>query len=234
MGGVVAAVPGVKGGHFFQGLAAVFGMVVAALPLVFGERAEEEHPAVVQGIEKTERELGGRRASVVEFGPELFIVAFDDGPVLGEGETRTDVSIHVAVGNVMDELADGPAAFAIRGVELDGAEAFDGGAEVLRERGEGGQVRGVVGGIGFGAAEFADGVARVGGGGGGLRCGAHTPQGTPRVTAGTRQASARWKLWMSAVRRSLDWLRRGGGSACRCGSCDDDGDGDAKTQKRKP
>jgi hypothetical protein len=44
----------------------------------------------------------------------------------------------VAVGDVVDKLADGPAAFAIGGVELGGAEAIDGGAEVLRERGEGG------------------------------------------------------------------------------------------------
>jgi hypothetical protein len=138
MGGVVAAVPGVEGGHFCEGLTAVFGMVVAALPLIFGERAEEEHPAVVQGIEETERELGGRSAGVVELGPEFLIVAFDDGPILSEGEAGADAGIHVAVGNVVDELADGPAAFAIGGVELGGAEAFDGGAEVLRERGEGG------------------------------------------------------------------------------------------------
>jgi hypothetical protein len=166
-------------------------MIVAALPLLFGERAEEEHPAVVQRVEKTERELRGRSAGVVEFGPELLIVAFDDGPVLSEGEARADAGIHVAVRNVVHELADGPAAFAVGGVELGGAEAFDGGAEILRERGEGGQVRSVVGGIGFGAAELADGVARVGGGGGRLGGGAHTPQGTPRVRAGTRQTSAR-------------------------------------------
>jgi hypothetical protein len=49
----------------------------------------------------------------------------------------------------------------------------------------------VVGEIGFGAAEFADGVARVGSRGDGLRCSAHTPQGTPRVRARTRQASGR-------------------------------------------
>ena len=34
------------------------------------------------------------------------------------------------------------------------------------------------------AAEFADGVTRVGGSRGRLRCSAHTPQGTPRVRAG--------------------------------------------------
>jgi len=49
-----------------------------------------------------------------------------------------NAGIHVAVRNVGARcLADGPAAFAVGGVELGGAEAFDGGAEILRERGRG-------------------------------------------------------------------------------------------------
>lgn len=181
MGGVVAGVPGVEGGSFGDGLAAVFGMDEAALPLVFREGAQQEHPAVVQGVEETERELGGRGEGVGEFGPELFVVGLDGGPVLGEGEADADDRVHVAVGDVVDELADGPATVAVRCVELSGAEAVDGGTEGFRQGGEGGDVGRVVGGVGFGAAESADGVARVNLSYGGGR--GHTPQGIPRGVA---------------------------------------------------
>jgi hypothetical protein len=88
----------------------------------------------------------------------------------------------VAVGDVVDKLADGPAAFAVRSVELGIAEAIGGGAEVFRERGDDGDVRSVVGEIRFRSAEMTDGVAGVDGGRD-SGC-AHTPQGTPLIRAG--------------------------------------------------
>ena len=48
MSGVVAGMPVVEGDGFGDGLAAVFRVVVAALPLIFGKGAEEEDPAVVR------------------------------------------------------------------------------------------------------------------------------------------------------------------------------------------
>ena len=174
--------PGVEGDGFGDGLAAVFGVVVAALPLIFGEGAKQEHPAVMQCVKETEREIGGSREGVGQLGPELLVVGLDDGPVLGEREADADVGVHVAVGEVMHELADGPAAVAVRRVELGGTEAFDGGAEILRKRGENSEGGVVVGDVGFGTAESSHGVAGVndsGRGGGGRGGGAHTPQGTP-------------------------------------------------------
>jgi len=180
MSGVVAGMPVVEGDGFGDGLAAVFRVVVAALPLFFGKGAEEEDPAVVQGVEETERVIWGSGEGVGQFGPELLVVGLDGGPVLCEGKADADVGVHVAIGDMMHELADGPATVAVRRVELGVAETIGGGAEVFRKRGEDSDGGCVVGEVGFGAVEFADGEAGVNGGGR-RGCGgcAHTPQGTP-------------------------------------------------------
>jgi hypothetical protein len=182
VGGVVAGVPVVEGDGLGDRLAAVFRMGVAALPLFFGEGTQQDYPTVVQCVEETKREVGRSGAGIGQLGPEFLVVRLDGGPVLGEREADADAGVHVAVGDVMDELADSPAAVTVRRVELDRAEAFDGGAEVFREGGEDRKRSGVVGEVGFGAAEFSDGEAGVdyGGCGGG----AHTPQGTPARGAG--------------------------------------------------
>ena len=85
------------------------------------------------------------------------------GIVFGEGELETDVGVHVAVGDVMGDLADGPATVAVRRVELRVGESADGLAEA------GGSLLDVVevlfflvGGDGAGVREFAYGETRVG------------------------------------------------------------------------
>jgi hypothetical protein len=63
---------------------------------------------------------------------------------------------------VVDELADGPAAFAVRSVELFVAETFDDVAKFAGHVGDGGDGTDVVvAGDGSGAGELSDGVARV-------------------------------------------------------------------------
>jgi hypothetical protein len=180
MSGVVAGMPVVEGDGFGDGLAAVFRVVVAALPLIFGKGAEEEDPAVVEGVEEAERVIWGSGEGVGQFGPELLVVGLNGGPVLCEGEADADVGVHMAIGDMMHELADGPATVAVRRVELGVAETIGGGAEVFRKRGDDSDGGCVVGEVGFGAVEFADGEAGVNGGGR-RGCGgcAHTPQGTP-------------------------------------------------------
>ncbi len=86
---------------------------------------EEHDPAGVEGFDEFEGPLDGR-GGVVQGGPGLLVVGLDGGPVLGEGEANADDGVHVAVGDVVDELADGPAAFAVWRVELLVAEALDG------------------------------------------------------------------------------------------------------------
>jgi hypothetical protein len=240
MGGVVAGMPGVECDGFGERLAAVIGVFVAALPLVAGEGAEEDGPAGVEALDEVEGGVYRGSARVVELGPEFFVVALDHRPFFSEGEARADVGIHVTVGNVVDELADGPAAFTVGRVELGVAEAVGGGAEILRQGSDGSDVRGVVGEIGFCAAEFADGKARIDCSGSGGGC-AHTPQGTPLIRGGQggghTGSELRQKLSAGAKRGWFSGpgaLRQGGGSACRCAACGDGGYGDAKTQKRTP
>ena len=61
-----------------------------------------------------------------------------DGRGGGEGELVAEEGGGVRVAEVMDELADGPAAIAVGGVELVVIEAGDGVAQLLGEVGEGG------------------------------------------------------------------------------------------------
>ena len=68
------------------------------------------------------------RFRVGEFGPAGFEVRLDRGDILGEREFETGEGVHVAVGDVMDQLADGPAAGAVGRVELLVVEAGDCGA----------------------------------------------------------------------------------------------------------
>jgi len=161
VGRVVAGVPGVEGGGELDGHPAVFGVAEAALPLGLVEGLEEHDPAGVEGFDEVEGPLDGG-GGVVEDGPGFFIVELNGGPVFGEGEFDADDGVGVGVSNVVDELADGPAAVAVGCAELGVVEVVDGVAEVggeIGEDGDGGEA--VVGGGGAGALELADGVAGV-------------------------------------------------------------------------
>ena len=59
-----------------------------------------------------------------QFGPQRFIVSIDGGRALGERELETDVAVDVAVGEVMDHLAYGPATGTVACVELLFVEPF--------------------------------------------------------------------------------------------------------------
>jgi len=220
VGDVVAAVPGVESGGFSEGLAAVFRMNITTLPLIALQGSEKQDPAGVQAFENLKRKIDGSGPSIGKIGPELLVVRFDGGPVLGEGEAHADVRVHMAVGEMVNQLADGPAALSVRGIELSVAQAVDGGAQVFRQRGDGGDVRGVIGEIGFSAAESADRVARVGlsrwgggcGGGGahtrkvhcgrksgqGGSCGQPADQAQSTGTAEARDTLAAWVGWDQA------------------------------------
>ena len=117
----------------------------------------------MEGGEEEQGDVDFGGGGVGEFGPEFFGVGFDDGGVFGEGEAAADVGIHVAIGDVVDGLANRPAAGTVGGIELGGSEAVDRGAEELGGGGDGvEELAAVGGGDGFGPGELADGVARVG------------------------------------------------------------------------
>ena len=116
----------------------------------------------MEGIQDGEAEPERRGDAVGEFGPELFFVGLDRGIVLGEGEAEAAVGIDVAVGDVVDELANGPAAVAIGRGELLVGEAAERLAEferrVLDHFDGGGALIGIQW---TGEDELADGIARV-------------------------------------------------------------------------
>ncbi len=125
MGDVMAAVPRVDEGAELNGHGAVVRMLEAALPLLGRKGLEEHHPAGVESFEEFQRPLDGG-GGVVQVGPGCFVIRLDGGVVFGESETDADECVHVAIGEVMNDLPDGPAAFAVGGVEVAVAKTFDG------------------------------------------------------------------------------------------------------------
>ena len=133
----------------------------------------------MQRFDKLERPLD-RGDRVMQVGPGCFVVGHDSGIVFRQCEANADEGVHVAIGDVVDELADGPAAFAVGGVELALVELGAGVAKTFGKLGEGpdcglnlafGQRL-----AGVGPVEAADGVAWVGrsrGHGFGMRFGTH-------------------------------------------------------------
>jgi len=132
---VVAGVPGIEEQKMVKRHAAALGVGYPALPVLDGEGLEEHDPAGVNAFDELERPLGGG-VGVGQLGEGFFVVALDDGPVFGEGFPYAVEGGGVRVGNVMHDLADGPAAVAIGRVDLAGVEVADGFAEELGEFGE--------------------------------------------------------------------------------------------------
>jgi hypothetical protein len=84
----------------------------------FGQGAKKRGPAAVERIEKVERHCNRSRLRFGQLRPSGFFVGFDRRCVLGRGELHADVRVQVAVGDVMDHLADRPAAGTVRRIEL--------------------------------------------------------------------------------------------------------------------
>ena len=74
----------------------------------------------------------GRVRALGQVGPGGLVVGLDGGPILSERELEAEIGVGVAVGEVMHDLAHGPAAVAIGRVELGLREAEHGRAEALR------------------------------------------------------------------------------------------------------
>lgn len=60
----------------------------------------------------------------VRFGPPFFIVGFYRWAILGQRPLNPDVSMQVAIGQVMQNLPGCPTALAVRSVELFGRKFF--------------------------------------------------------------------------------------------------------------
>lgn len=78
----------------------------------------------------------------------MFVIWLDGGLVFGQGEAKADEGIHVRIGDVVDELTDGPAAVAIGGIEICLPEGVECGFEKLwqiADLGDGGLALGFIG-----------------------------------------------------------------------------------------
>jgi len=130
--GVMTRVPCVEGENRGKILAAVFRMVVAALEVRFRKGLEQCDPALVEGCDHRDGAID-RKAAICQAGPGSFVIRLDSGPIFSEGQLVSDVGVGMAVGDVVYELANGPAAFAIGCVELGVGKAVNGGLQTLRK-----------------------------------------------------------------------------------------------------
>jgi hypothetical protein len=134
---VMLAVPGVLREQEIHGLRAPSGMAEFAGELLRCERAEKDYPARMEIVDQCERRFDRRGFSVRKLGPQIFVIGLDGGLVLGERELEAREGVHVAVADVVYELADSPAAWTIGRVKLGGRKASDGGAETRGDFGDG-------------------------------------------------------------------------------------------------
>jgi hypothetical protein len=110
--------PSVERQIFFQTHQAEFGMAKRPLPVLRLERAQQAYPAIVQVIQHGQRNLDGSGLRVGEFGPAVFGIRLNHGFVLCEGKLKSDVGVQMAVGDVVRDLAHGPALGPVGRVEL--------------------------------------------------------------------------------------------------------------------
>ncbi len=130
MRGVMARVPVVEARVVREILAAALGMI-EALPEIARQssiRASATHRSCSAAISTRDTSIGW---CCRKCGPCSFVVGLDRRPVLRERELEPHIAVDVTVGDMVDELAYRPAAFAIGSIELRVVEALDRGAKML-------------------------------------------------------------------------------------------------------
>jgi len=112
-------------------------MAEGARKILWFQRTKQPRPAFMQRIQQGQRYVGRGVFGVLQFRPARFFVRFDRRLLLRECQTKAYIRIHVAIGNVMRHLPHGPAAFAVRRVQLLFGQALYRGAQFggrLRDR----------------------------------------------------------------------------------------------------
>src|SRR5215813_7244158 len=118
MRGVVAAVPVIQRHDPVYVLHTGFRMVELALKIIRLKRFEKRDPAGMDGLQQAERHLDWSQLRIFQFGPGVFVVRLDGGNVFSKRQLAADVSVQVAVRNVVDHLFYRPTAFAVRRLKL--------------------------------------------------------------------------------------------------------------------
>src|SRR6266481_9780774 len=124
--GVVTAVPPVKEEQPIHILQAGFRMAKRTRVLLRRDGSQQTNPAVVEGIQKFERNFDRCVLGIIEPGPIGLLVRLDRRFSFGQREPQPDVGVHVAVGHVVDYLAHSPAAFAVGSFKLQICQSRDG------------------------------------------------------------------------------------------------------------
>jgi hypothetical protein len=132
---MVAAMPGVVANHIVEGHRSHFWMTQASRKVLGRQRAQQDVPAMVKGFQQRERNFDGSIARVLQLGPESLVVGLDRRLIFGERKFASDVRIHMAVGNVVHDLPDGPAAWAIGRIKLPLGEPGNSVSQSLGRRG---------------------------------------------------------------------------------------------------
>src|SRR5215471_15919340 len=93
-------------------------MPEGALPVGIVEVPQHQYPALMKRVEQSKRNLCFGLPCFGQFGPAILKIWFDGWFFFSQRKLEADVRIHVAVRDVMDDLAHGPSAIAVRRVEL--------------------------------------------------------------------------------------------------------------------
>src|ERR1700674_2725171 len=128
--GVMPAVPGIQEKQPVHRAHTVVRMPERSRKVLCLQRAQQPHPAFMQGIQQRETNIDRRRLGVLQLRPTRLFVGFDRGLLLRQRQPEPHVRIHVAVRNVMRHLPYCPAAVAIGRVQLLFAQALYGGAQL--------------------------------------------------------------------------------------------------------
>src|SRR5260370_2475825 len=97
------------------------------------QRAQQRDPAPVHALQQGKRNLNRSQGVVRQVGPSLLIIRLDGRSLFRECQLATDISVQVAVGNVVDKLANGPAAVTVWHIQLAVGKTEDGFRNTLRQ-----------------------------------------------------------------------------------------------------
>src|SRR5438105_1124835 len=89
----------------------------------------------MQTFKQIQRRFDRRRARIDQLGPLSLVVSFYRRFVLSEGKLEADVTVHMTVGHVVNNLAYGPSFLSVWRVQLCRAQSGDCTAHPLRRCG---------------------------------------------------------------------------------------------------
>src|SRR5579871_2988194 len=115
---MMLAVPGIVSEILIEANRATLGMMEGAKKVALAHGFEQPHPTAVKPLQQAQGGLDGHGGRVRKTGPEHFIVWFDRRRLLGKRQLEAHVGVHVAIGQMMNDLPGSPAARPVRRVEL--------------------------------------------------------------------------------------------------------------------